>query len=402
LFNILRKRPDSIAPTRRIAAFLPLETEHGRSVLRGVARYFRGRPEITVLKFSQTAAYDPVKLRKLRIDAVIAKVGTLRDERALVSLDLPAVNISGQMETKRVPTINTDDERVGALALQHFHRRGYRHFAYAGSSTHFGSRLRLAAFRHECRRLTRNESPVATHFLPLGDQTAPYPERVRQKLTAWVRSLPRPVGVFTFTDRVALEVEEACRALDLKIPEEVAILGVGNDLTRIEFAHIELSSIMLNADSIGWQAAEYIDRELSGQRPPLGTTLVAPLKIVTRRSTDAYAVADEAVGIALDHIREHLGNAIYVEEIARAVGVSRRGLEVRFRKALGVSIYEEVQRQQLEFAATLLTEPELPVGEVAFRCGFGSNAAFTRAFTRWSGKSPSDFRRSRPRLQEQE
>ncbi|HEU5078631.1 MAG TPA: DNA-binding transcriptional regulator [Opitutaceae bacterium] len=396
----MRKTPPRLRPPLRIAAFLPLETEHGRSILRGIARYYRSRAEVTVLKFAQTSGYNAAKLKRLRVHAIIAKVATSRDERCLASLRLPVVNISGEMATTRVPMINSDDESVGRMALHHFHRRGYRNFGYAGSPTHHGSQQRLNAFREEARKSAEpgSDSTVSAHFLPLGDQTAPYPERVRQKLTDWVRQLPCPAGVFTFTDRVALEVEDACRTLGRRIPQDIAILGVGNDLTRIEFAHVELSSIQLNADSIGWLAAERVDRLLRGERVATATTLVPPMKIITRRSTDAYAVADEAVGIALDHIRENVGNAIYVDEIARAAGVSRRGLEMRFRQSLGLSIYQEVQRQQLELAADLLTQPELPIGEIAFRTGFSSNASFTRAFRRHHGKSPSAFREGRARI----
>lgn len=377
---------------RQVAAFLALETEHGRAVLRGLARFFRDRPGVTVLKFSRVEAYDPVELKRLRLDGVIAKVGSRRDEKVLAGLGLPVVNISGQMRTGPIPTINSDDIGVGRMALRHFHSRGYRNFAYCGSRTHWGSRLRLRAFREEARR-TAPRAGVATLFLPGGDQTTPYTDRARDALVRWVRRLRKPVGIFTFTDRMAIEVEEACRRCGLRVPDQVAILGVGNDLTQIDFAHVELSSIQLNAEQIGWLAAERLEQMMHGVASEARTVLVSPQKLITRRSTDRYAVADEVVAAALDHIRENLGNPVYVAPLARAIGVSRRVLEYRMQRVLGSTVNGEVLRLKFERAQELLADFALPIGEVAYRTGFGSLKDFSRAFSRRFGVAPSTHRR---------
>lgn len=374
-----------------MAAFLSIDTEHGRSILRGIARYFRHRPEVTVLKFGQTGNYDLNQLRRLRVDGVIAKVGSRRDEEVFTQLAVPVMNISGQMQHGVLPTVDSDDARVGELAFQHLHSRGHRRFAYCGNPKHHASALRMESF---CRAVRRTEgcSVVSVYALPQGDQNAPYAERVRENLSEWVRSLPKPVGVFTFTDRVAVEVEEVCARGEIPVPAEVAILGVGNDLTRIEFSHVELSSVQLNSERIGLLAAESLDQLLSSQATLMQRILVPPQKIVIRRSTDRYAVADVEVSESLDYIRQHIGNTIYVSEIARTVGVSRRSLELRFRAALGESIYEAVQRLKMDHALDLLADRNLPVGEVAFATGFSDQKAFSRVFRKRMKETPSQFR----------
>lgn len=376
---------------QQVAAFLALDSEHWRAVLRGLARFFRDRPGVTVLKFSPVEGYDEAELRRLRVDGVVAKVGSRRDERVLGGLGLPVVNISGQFRTVSIPTINSDDLGVGRMALRHFHSRGYRSFAYCGSRTHWGSRLRLRAFR-DAARLEEPGASVATLFLPGGEQAAPYAERSRAALLRWVRRLRKPVGIFTFTDRVAIEVEQACRRCGLRVPDQVAILGVGNDLTQIDFAHVALSSIQLNAEQIGWLAAERLEQMMRGVAPAEPTTLVNPLKLVTRRSTDRYAVADEVVAAALDHIHEHLGDPVYAEQLARTIGVSRRVLEYRMRRVLGSTVNGEVLRLKLEHAQELLADLSLPIGEIGYRTGFGSPKDFSRAFSRRFGIAPSVYR----------
>lgn len=378
--------------SRRVAIYLSLATEHGRGVLRGVAQFFRQRRDVTVLKFNDPRAYDPAALRRLKLDGVIARVTTRRNEAVLAALGVPVVNVSGQIATPGFPLINTDDLRVGQLALRHLHGRGLRSFAYCGNATHLGSVRRYRAFSAEARRLGVT-APIPRHRLPQGDQNSPYPDATRARLVPWLKSLPRPVGILAFTDRVALELDEACARAGLRVPEDIAILGVGNDLARVEFAHVELSSIQLNTQQIGRRAAEILQASMDGRRVRPVETLVSPVKIVTRLSTDRRAVDDETVAAALDYLREHVGNPVYVEDVARAAGVTRRVLELRFRAALGTSVYAEAQRLHFERALELMPEPSLTLGEIADASGYENPSVFATAFRRRFGTTPSQYRR---------
>ncbi len=376
---------------RRIAVYLALDTEHGRGILRGIAQFFRQRPEVTVLKFRDPRTYDAVALRRLKPDGLIARVATRRNATTLAGLGLPVVNVSGQIPTPELPLINSDDLRTGRLALRHLHGRAFRNFAYCGNATHLGSVRRYRGFCAEARDLGV-KAAIPRHLLPQGDQNAPYPDATRTRLAAWLKTLPRPVGILGFTDRVALELDEACARVGLRVPEDVALLGVGNDLARVEFAHVALSSIQLNTQQIGLRAAETLQAMMDGQPVSPVETLVNPQKIVTRASTDRFAVADEVVALALDHMREHVGNTIYVEDVARAASVTRRVLELRFRAALGTSVYAEAQRLHFERALELMPEPTLTLSEIAYAAGFESPSVFATAFRKRYGEAPSTYR----------
>ena len=321
---------------------------------------------------------------------MIAKVSTRRETAALAALGVPVVNISGQIATPRQPTVNSDDLLVGRMALRHLHGKGYRRFAYCGSAEHLASHLRWLGFRQEAATL--GIAVVERKIVPRGDHSEPYPDRLRTRLAQWVADLPKPVGIFAFTDRVALELDEACHRSGRRVPEEVAILGVGNDLTRLEFAHVEISSIQLNTRRIGLLAAELLHDILGGRLRPPRSTLVSPLKIVTRRSTDRFSVDDEVVAHALDYLREHEGNVIYVDEVARVVGVSRRVLEMRFRRHLNTSVYAEAQRMHLDHAIELMADPDLTISEIAYASGFESASRFSTAFRGRFGQPPARYR----------
>ncbi|MFW6354609.1 MAG: substrate-binding domain-containing protein [Verrucomicrobiota bacterium] len=388
--------PSAAAPRPvRIGAFLPLGAVYGRGVLRGLARYYREQPHVQVLKFNDTTDFRLQRLRQLGLDGIIARVKGRREEAMLAELDIPTINFSGQYATHRIPTVTTDDRRLGQMAFRHFAQRGYRHFAFCGMAGHHASRLRHEAFAAAVRERFP-EAEVAARFVPEADRDAPFPEHVRRELEAWILALPKPVALFTFTDRLALEADEVCRRAALEVPRTVALLGVGNDSTRIEFAHVPLSSIELPTEDNGYRAAELLERwRLHGERPP-AISLVAPRRLVARRSSDHLAVPDDRVAVALDYIHEHLRNPIRVDEVARAAGASRRTLEVAFRQHLHQSVYQMVQNLKFEHALELLGQRDIPIGEIASLVGFPEPKAFSRAFRERFGQSPSEYRRGGP------
>ncbi|MFP4282636.1 MAG: helix-turn-helix domain-containing protein, partial [Opitutales bacterium] len=125
-------------------------------------------------------------------------------------------------------------------------------------------------------------------------------------------------------------------------------------------------------------------------------SLVAPRRLVARRSSDHLAVPDDRVAVALDYIHEHLRNPIRVDEVARAAGASRRTLEVAFRQHLHQSVYQMVQNLKFEHALELLGQRDIPIGEIASLVGFPEPKAFSRAFRERFGQSPSEYRRGGP------
>lgn len=377
----------------RIGAFLPLDAGYGRDVLRGIARFYRLLPHIQVLKFNQTQRYDLHKLRAHRLDGIIAKVVGRHDEEMFLRLGAPTINFSGQYATHHIPTVTSDDGRVGRMAFRHFAQRGFRNFAYCGTGHHFASRARLESYSEAVAERFPG-TVIARRFVPDADRDSPFPEHVRRELEEWVLSLPKPVAVFTFTDRLGLEIDEVCRRAAFAVPGEVAILGVGNDLTRIEFAHVPLSSIELPAEENGFRAAELLERWRTGGEVPPARTLIRPRRLLTRTSTDVLAVPDEGVARALDYIHENLGNPIRVDAVARFAGIARRTLEVRFREHLHQSVYAMIQNLKFERALELLAQPDVPIGDIATRIGFPETKAFSRAFQQRYRVSPSVYRKN--------
>ena len=369
---------------------LSMDTEHWHGVLQGLADGFRAAPHIQVLKLSRPPKFELTALRRMKLDGLITRIVSHADEEILASAGIPVVNVSGRFAASHLTNVINDDERVGALAAAFFRRRGYVSFGFCGVERHRSSRLRRQGFLNALRADDIVPSEVILPELPEGD--APSPKAVR-RLAAWMEALPKPIAIFCFNDAVARAVAEACAEARLIIPDNVAVLGVDNDDIQLGFSAVALSSIELNRRLIGLRAAERLLEMVGQSEWQTETVRVPPIKIVARGSTDKLAVNDSVVAAALDYIADRLGNAIYVDDIARETGVSRRSLEMRFRAVLNSSVYAEVQRQQLERAEVLLVEnPKLTIAEVAYACGFQDARHLNVVCRRKLGRTPGSLR----------
>jgi transcriptional regulator GlxA family with amidase domain len=125
--------------------------------------------------------------------------------------------------------------------------------------------------------------------------------------------------------------------------------------------------------------------------------LFSPLGIAPRRSTDVLAIEDADLVKAVRFIREHACEGIDVAEVARRVGLSRTRFAETFRHYLGESPMAYLGKWRLRLGAEMLQTTADSVAEVAVTVGYGSEAAFNRAFKREFDCPPAQFRRRKAR-----
>jgi LacI family transcriptional regulator len=178
------------------------------------------------------------------------------------------------------------------------------------------------------------------------------------------------------------------------VPDDVAVVGVGNDELMCELSNPPLSSVALGVEKAGYEAAKLLDALKSDVRARERVVKVEPVYVVTRRSSDVVEQGDPAVATALRFIRDYAGKPIGVPDVVEEARVSRRTLERRFSGLLGRSINSEITRYRLERAKRLLLETDLPSFRVAAGAGFGTIKTFNRVFRRAAGVSPQRFRQN--------
>jgi LacI family transcriptional regulator len=117
---------------------------------------------------------------------------------------------------------------------------------------------------------------------------------------------------------------------------------------------------------------------------------------VERDSTRTFACEDPLVESAVRFIRANAGRPLQVGDVVRALPASRRSLELRFRKAVGRSVHDEILHVRLARARALLRATDSRVADVAAEAGFSSPQRFHALFRAAEGCSPADYRRARP------
>ena len=362
-----------------------------RQVLRGIRTYAETRPHwlFTSLAPDERPLGRP---GDLKADGVIACVNTEALAQALRRWHRPLVNVSAVLPELPWPRVGVDNQAVGRLAAHHFLERGLRHFGFVGRKDWLYSTEREAGFRRAIKeagyRVTSYHVPATKLFDPSA-RSWPLDQRVGR----WLRGLPTPAGVFAPNDLWGMQLTECCWKAGLRVPEDVALLGVDNDDLHCELARPMLSSVLVPTQQIGWEAAALLDRLLSGAASPRQPLLLPPQGVVGRRSSDVLATDDPDVVKAARFIRERGHLPLRVADVLKEVPVGRRTLERRFRQALGRGLWEEIRRVHVDRAKRLLAETDLAIKAVAKQSGFTDFRHLAVVFRQDLGLSPTAYRR---------
>jgi LacI family transcriptional regulator len=370
---------------RQITVIVNNVEGYARGILRGVMPFAFSRGwECRVVGAGLAGQTDNIGRGDVAGDGVIVQAGSNAVLSRLAKLGFPVVNVSSSIDAGDVPTVVCDDLAVGRLGAEHFLRLGFRQFIwYAPLDRHF-AKLRQNGF---VGQLDEKELECSIAF----DRT---------ELNRLLSTVAKPLAVMCCNDTCALEVLALCRGGGLKVPDQVAVLGVDNDDLMQSLAFPPLSSIGTATEQIGFEAAVLLERLMNRQAVKNLRIKIPPTGIIARRSTDLTAVNDPEVAEALRFIRQHAAGPLDVDRVLQTVTVSRRQLERRFRNCLGRSMLDEIRRCRLERARQLLLESDLTLPQIATASGFSSASYLTVVFGEATGETPGGFRRKVRRLGE--
>ncbi|MHC4354539.1 MAG: XylR family transcriptional regulator [Planctomycetota bacterium] len=376
---------------RKVILLLATSRAHVRGLLHGIARYSRVHgPWIFYTDASLYGKRDALSwLKECGADGVIAP--DAKENREIIGMGLPTIVYRvAEKRIPHLPAIVADNATIGKMAAEHLLNRGLSCFAYCGFESRPWSRQRKESFAGRIAEAgfkadifyTNSESGSWRSF-----------ERGQNRQIEWLKSLPKPVGVMAGNDVCGRHVIEACRIAGLQVPDQVAVIGVDNDELICDLTDPPMSSIALNTEKAGYEAAELLDRLIAGENTAARDILVRATHITTRQSTDILAAEDRTVAEAIRFIRHHSKEAIQVSNVVDHVAVSRRNLEQRFRRVLGRSIYNEIKRVRTQQIIRMLCETDLSVSEIALRLGHPSDKHIARYFKQQTGMSLKEYRR---------
>ncbi len=359
------------------------------AVLNGVFRFLRQRHGWNTKLFLPPMELTERDIANAQADGVdgILINHPLGDDltHALLASRIPLATIGngdGALFRRREKVIfsETDGEAIGKLAAEHLFRLGSRRsFAYFGGATPSRwSHTRLRGYVTALKRL---------------GQTV---HEIKEPLVPALAELPRPAALFLAGDYLANQVYEAADAAHVKIPSELAVLGVDNNLLVCDSIEPTLSSIDRDTERQGYETALALDHLMrsrkSERRPRILQT--QPLKVVERGSTSFASPVTTLIERANTYIQSNAFKRITVANVASHCGTSQSLLALRFRQYEHTSVKEKILQLRLAEARRLLKGPPQRLDVVARRCGFNSANRLSHLFLERYGLSPRAFRAS--------
>lgn len=387
-------KPGGADPIRpRVALIVETSVVYGREIMEGVTEYVRAhRPWSVFVEQRELGALPPRWLTLRSWDGIVSRPTSPALARTFRRMGVPVVDLNDQHDDLGLPRLRSDNQAIGRLAAAHLLERGFRAFAYCGFAGEPWAAERRDGFT--AATMAAGFSPAVYESRWRGGRVPAWDTDV-DRIADWLRRLQSPVGVLACNDLRGQHVLEACRRCDLAVPEQIAVVGVDNDELLCRLCDPPLSSVVPNARQIGYRAAELLAALMAGKEADAGCTLVPPVTVITRQSTDILAIDDPEVAAAVRFIREHACDGIRVSDVLRHVPVARSLLERRFRRAVGRSPHAEIRQVQLRRAAELLAETDLPLPRVALLTGIAHVEYLSYLFKRTTGQNPRDYRRSR-------
>jgi LacI family transcriptional regulator len=379
-------------PIRRILLLVETSRTYGRSIAEGIARYALENGPWSIQFEERAVDSSPPKwLEEWRGDGIISRTVSLKLAKMLWATKRPMIELFGGPKICN-PHVRTDTLIGGRMVVEHFLKCGLRRFAHFAYEDTWWIESQREDFH---KAADEKGCPCYCYQAPAMRRSVPvWHERYRLRLIKWLRSLPRPIGILAAVDLHAARLLDVCRELDIAVPEEVAIVGIGNDPVICETTHPTLSSLDLDGRRVGYEAARLLDQKMAGKKLK-DTLYVSPGHVAVRQSTDTLAVEDEDLVQAMRFIREFACTGIDVARVADEVGLSRRVLERRFHEHLGFAPKKEIMRIRIEHAKTLLARTDKTIESILRKSGFHSVAHFTVAFHRETGMTPNAYRQTR-------
>lgn len=286
-----------------------------------------------------------------------------------------------------VSSVRLDDDSVGRLAARKLSELTPASFGYIP----WKSRERWCTERRKafCRELAESGHEVRIFSCKSRDISVHV-----GKFKDYLKSLPKPCALFAANDAVAWNAVLAAEDIGIRIPGDMALLGVDNVEYICNNAKPTISSIAIDFAYGGQMAAELLDDLIAGRVKAPTERRFRPLTVVSRESTRSAPARGPDIAKAISLITERACEGLRAGEVAKVLGVSRRQSERRFRAATGKTILEAINAVRIAKAKRLLRGRTTDISAIADLCGWSSPDYLRKVFRRETGMSPTEWQHS--------
>ncbi|MBQ4285847.1 MAG: substrate-binding domain-containing protein [Bacteroidales bacterium] len=363
--------------------------EFDRKLLRGIVRYSNEHGPWQFYRMPSWYRWDENGEEhildwavKWKADAIIGRWNS-PSAPLLKKLGIPIVLQNYHDRSKDYSTLTGDYIGTGRMAADFFIKRRFSRFAYFGLKDVIWSEERLQGFAEQVGRIGGS---LSTLMIDVPENEA------RGQIARWLHTLTGPVAMFCCSDSHALIISEICNLEGIRIPEQVALLGVDNDDLYCEISDPPISSIELDVEQGGWEMCRLLDESIKGHLKEPFSVVIKPRRIVHRRSTARHDIADPLVGKIVDYIEDNFTSDISMTDILEQVPLSRRAIELRFKEEMKTSIYHYLLGCRLENFRQLLISTDRTLIDIALASGFRDTNNISRTFRKFYGESPLEYK----------
>jgi LacI family transcriptional regulator len=384
---------------RKVALFFETTASNDRCIMQGIIKYasryghwiFYSKIHPFYMLRGKNPWHEIImhELVKWRPDGIIAHVGPRKAEE-LIALKVPIIIVPiGTEKPEHCATMQGATEPIAIMGANYLLNLGFKNIAFCGFPKISWSNELSKSF---IARIVK--AGLKTHvYSPPKVSANTFVKEDYKFLCDWLLSLPKPVGVMACNDARGQQVLGAIYAAGLKVPDEVAVLGVDNDNLICDVSNPPLSSIRLALDKAAYRASKLLDSMMSGEKLKEQHLFWYPEQVIIRQSTNILAIEDEEVAKAVRFIQKNVRLSLSVNQVVENTTLSRRTLEQRFKIITNRTIREEIRRICVERISQLLLGTNMTIYQIATALVCPNGEHLSRTFRREKGMSPKEYRR---------
>jgi LacI family transcriptional regulator len=363
-------------------------------LLAGIVDYSRAKEQWIVRRMppeykAQIGIPGVIRIAKeWEVNAVIGQFEPTDDIGLFAEAGIVAIAQDYKKKFTTIPNITGDYIGTGRMAARFFIDRGFKSFGFFGFNDVCWSDERCDGFRREVEAAGYGGDFYAYRMQEI-DMVWYYQ---RNRLREWLLSIPKPIAIMACDDNQGANLIEACHGIGIKIPSEVSVMGVDNDETLCSLGSTTLTSVQVDIEEGGRQAAALVERLVADPATPVEDVVLKPVKIVQRMSTAAFATDDQQILKAILFIHKNALKKISVSDVMAEAALSRRLLERRFKSVTGKTLYEYITDQKLKYFAEQLQETDEQVINIALSMGENDTKSISRRFKQIYGCTPVEWR----------
>ena len=379
----------------KIILLIDISEEYGQNLTKGIVKYSKENGPWVFCKmplfYRETHGVEGIVkfAKEWGANGIIAHLDNALDIQKIHEAGISLIVEDFKERFEGISNITGGYFETGQMGAEYFIKKGFKHFGFYGFKNIVWSRERFEGF----------QSYLLDHKLVVHDFDQDYQGAQSlwiykpSLLSQWLKSLPKPIAIMACDDERAQHITEACKQAQIQIPEHIAVLGVDNDQMTCNLSDPPLSSINLDTEKGGYEAAKLMHQLISKKNYAAHNIVVKPTHIITRQSTDITSASDQLIAKALKFIHQNIGDKINVSDVLKEVPLSRRSFEKRFYDITGVAVYKYIYNLKIQKFAERLLETNKTVSEIAMESSFALSNNISRQFKQVKGCTPKEYRK---------